>query len=41
MYTADILRALFWVATAYSLGYGLLWLAMRLYVMLYMANGGL
>jgi len=35
------LRVLFYVCTAYSLGYACLWAALRLYVFWYMANGGL
>jgi hypothetical protein len=41
MYVADVLKLLFWLTTAYSVGYGALWLGVRLYVMWYMANGGL
>jgi hypothetical protein len=36
-----VLRILFWIALGYSVGYGLLWLSIRIYVTWYMANGGL
>jgi hypothetical protein len=41
MDTALVLRALFYVSVAYSVGYACLWAAVRLYVIWYMANGGL
>ena len=36
-----VLQAIFWLCLTYCAGYGLLWLGVKLYVIWYMANGGL
>lgn len=41
METATILRVLFYIAASYCAGYACLWAGVRLYVIWYMANGGL
>lgn len=41
MEIAVLLRILFWITTTYSVSYACLWAGVRLYVIWYMANGGI